>query len=794
MDSPQASVEYSQDFESKGPNESPSKKYDGDFEPFESDANSMLLFGNAIDLTDNGAEDIPGTSPLPGEEIMDKYGDGFDASVDDLDASAEYEKLLSENPETAAKLSRLLEEDVDDNLDGHSLSMDSSVSIGAIGDHELDEQLLSDEENSIDQLISDLNESTQGANGSEMSRQLSIKKLLELQEREEQKAKEDAIRKQQRKANKKALKPSVGINSKPTLIPKGSSRTSSKSSKVSSMDAGNVSAGNSIVSGDSSVSTINTLPQAVLPPKSAGMRPATTKSGSTSRSNTRTGARPPGSRGVAGSRVSSRGPGSRGMTPLFFDGAVGDTSFNPISQAPVTSHIGHDTKHDKAILERELDNAYKRIALYASENEKLRARLDHSALQHEFDTMKDILEQQDEKIEKLTDDKRGLEKITRAQGKSLIAMQHKQVADGLVTGPALRIPVHKPAPYNNHYPPRHAQVGLGASESSDSHPAPVHDPRDIQIRILIQRVRRNQLQIKDLRTKDKTTSRSLKKAEKSNAALKEKVVSLTNSLNELAMHYNNNIAMVQQQGLQGDSVISSTSKGGEPYGIHMAGGGNGAMNEGSSVFVGGSSIIGGGGSSVIDGSSVLGVTLSNVQDSVATAHTVHALQHDVRKLQSIIDRQRISHMKQISGLRNALLHSQETKLKMQDEFMTQERTIKSQIAVVKQLKETCEELADANQRLLMASDFYTHTSRPQQPPSPQPAPPSQPAMSKSFTRPVPKPALVGTQHLSRPKAPVMSHDYVVHGIESPGTTTGPFSPYPESTDSRDNTFLTNSQD
>jgi len=785
------SVEYSEDFENKSPNgkntlESPSGKYDGEFEPFESDADSMLLFGNAIDLTDNAVDDIPGTSPLPGEAIMDKYGDGFDASVDDVDASAEYNNL------------QLVEEGEDVNpIDGLSLSIDSSLSVGAIGGRELDEELLSDEENSIDQLISDLNESNQGV-GNEMSRQLSIKKLLEMQEREETKAKEEQARKQLRKANKKTTKLSVGINSKPTLITKNNSKASSKSSKVSSLGEGNVSAANSIVSKDSSVSTINTLPQAVMPPKSANTRPGTTKSGGSSRAGTRTGARPPGNRGIAGpSRGANRG-GSRGAMPLRSE--AGLENFVPISQAPVTSHIGHDTKHDKAILERELDNAYKRIALYASENEKLRARLDHSALQQEFDTMKDILEQQDEKIEKLTVDKRGLEKITRAQGKSLVAMQHRGVADSLVTGPAMRIPVHKPAPYNNHYPPRNANMGLGSSDSSEdaAHPEPVLDPRDIQIRILVQRVRRNQLQIKDLRTKDKTTSRSLKKAEKSNEGLTAKVKSLTDSLNELAMHYNNNIAMVQQQSLQGDSVVSSTSKGGtsglDPYSFPI--GGNHPLNEGSSVFAGGgSSIIAGGGSSVIEGSSVLGATLSHVQDNMSTAHTVHALQHDVRKLQSIVDRQRTAHMKQVSGLRNALLHSQETKLKMQDEFMLQERTIKAQIAVVKQLKDTCEELADANQRLLLASDFYTQTNRPQQqqPPSPQPAPPPQPAMTRSFTRPVPKPASVGTQHLSKPKSAVMTSDFVVHGIESPPTASGPFSPNPESTDHRDGTFLTNSQ-
>lgn len=864
MASPQPSVEYSEDFESKSPDgKSLSRKFEGDFEPFESDANSMLLFGDAIDLTNTSVDEIPGTSPLPGEAIMDKYGDGFDPTTDDLDASAEYEKILKENPEEVVNTLQALEEesngDVDNNDGGGdsdgdgdgdedndgdgddaglSMSMDSSLSMGAIGGRELDEELLSDEENSIEHLIAELNESSstgrQGGDSREnreMQRQLSIKKLLELQEREEQKALAEAERKRHRKAKKGILKQGVG----------GSGVAGTAGSKVSSKGSGSkvasnngsigiaasgpasamVSAGNSVISEDSSVSTINTLPglragqvqSQGQPSLSADLRPTTTKSGGNSRATTQTGARPPGSRGIGSRGIGSRGPGSRGIGSrgigsrgvagsLLFEGGSSDLAPNPINNAGVvTSHIGQDVKHDKAILERELDNAYKRIALYASENEKLRARLDHSALQQEFDTMKDILEEQDVKIEKLTGDKKGLEQINRAQGKTLLAMQYKQTAASMVTGPgAMRIPIHKPAPYNNHYPPRNAAI-LGGSESSEStaHPEPILDPKDIQIRILIQRVRRNQVDIKDLRSKVKTTTRSLNKSEKLNATLKLKVESLTNSLNELAMHYNNNITMVQQ--LHGDSGVSRCLGGDgestiDPYSIHMGkvghvggGGVNGGsvMNENSSVFAGGgSSIIAGGGSSVIDGSSVLGQTLSNVQENMSTAHTVHALQHDIRKLQSIVDRQRTAHMKQVSGLRNALLHSQETKVKMQEEFMVQERTIKAQIAVVKQLRDTCEELADANQRLLLASDFYTQTNRPQQQPSSpqQPKPPSQP-LAMTNKRPVPKPASVGNLHMSRPKGgQMMTSDFVVQGIESPTAKGpaggGPFSPHPES--------------
>ena len=95
------------------------------------------------------------------------------------------------------------------------------------------------------------------------------------------------------------------------------------------------------------------------------------------------------------------------------------------------------------------------------------------------------------------------------------------------------------------------------------------------------------------------------------------------------------------------------------------------------------------------------------------------------------------------------------------------------------MKETCEDLAEANQRLLSASDFYTNT--PQSPHVTNTSPsihtnsnhisPIQPRTQQTHTtRPVPTNRVIKSaipHHSdglkSKSKAPVMSMDYVVFG-------------------------------
>lgn len=98
---------------------------------------------------------------------------------------------------------------------------------------------------------------------------------------------------------------------------------------------------------------------------------------------------------------------------------------------------------------------------------------------------------------------------------------------------------------------------------------------------------------------------------------------------------------------------------------------------------------------------------------------------------------------------------------------------------MKKLKETCEDLAEANQRLLAASDFYTNT--PKSPiqtnstPKSKYTSPVQPRNQPHVTRPVPASHRVIKQAIPqhsgglKAKAPVMSIDYVVfgdHGVEN----------------------------
>ena len=680
-------MSYSEDFES-GNEGSPihgrgyssslgsPEKYSDVFETFESDANSMLILGNPIDYTANFEEcDIPGASPVLDDDILGKFDSkmqyGFDENVDDDD-----QDIIDEEVEVF---------DEDDSL------VSSDVSMGAVGSINLEDDFLTDDEGNIDKLITDIENRKQDEHGD-----LSIQELLLMQQEEEKK---NLVRKTKSRTKKIKKK----INSKHVMIAEQSNNINNKSDTSSTLinnsnsivvntelvvpitvaQKGNADSRKGSIPGKGKVGSRKSSKS--IPPESlssvdnnSGIVPTTnniigvnnnnnnprTMTGNGSRgshSNSRRSSPIRTSRDSRRTSVSSR-HANRAVSPLI----VEDLAPNVLNLAGsiVSQVTQYDAKHTNSILERELDNALKRVSLYAQENEKLRARLDHSAIKAEFELMKSVINQQDSQIEELKGNNKGLSNVNRAQERKLLAIQQKSINDSYLPGVGAGVIVPSQQPYNKFHRknnPFLANASVISENSQVSHIKPILDPKDIQIQILVQRVRRSQIIIKETRTKNKEYYQLNKRNKKEIKNLNQKVETLTTALNELAMHYNNNIIQVNGgsssivgSNMQGNSMISA------PLSVD-----NFTVNGNNSIFG--------------DNSTAVGMTLSTVQDNVSATTTIHKLERQVKQLQMIIDRQRQTHMKQISVLRNALLHCQEGKTKIHDDYILQEKQIKHQV-------------------------------------------------------------------------------------------------------------------
>lgn len=727
------SVAYSEDFENESGIES--DHYEDSFEAFESDANSMLILGAPIDINAPTAEcDIPGSSPAPGEEI-DKYNDSpSPAPLEDTiaedkafenDCNNDFVEEMGDNVKSIVlnDKSDMDEEDEEAFLDGlgNGDSMDSGV--GDDGDsHVSNEELrnigeayLDDEDELIiDSVIRNI-ELEQGAISSsrastaksgEIHKEMSADDLLDKygiddliehlgKDEDERQQKQELlllaeelnmteedqhdilnyqnatkIRKMSPKKKKVTISepPIPEVDSENTLepIPENKSiqpaRPSDDAGNTSGRRSGNGTAGGRRVSAGSRRSSVNSIGNNRK--NSVGSVSSSRRASVVSNVDSVIPSVPNSRKSSRGSRISTRNSSRSSVrrsndSPSLDPPAVGAGPPVLSLGGSVVSHVAFDQKHNNSILQRELDNALKRVALYASENEALRKRLDHSAIQTEFELMKSVINEQDNCIVNLESENRGLENISRSQGKKLAALHLKGIAEKDRYASPLRIPTHP----NN-------------SISSESAELPPQNPKDVQIQILLHRVRKTQAQLQELRARDKKTSATVKKLRKTNESLKGKITTLTGSLNELAMHYNNNITLVQQQlyakqqglgedSLGTDSLVDQFSTvGGVPCNNKFA------LCEGSSVT----------GCSVIEGASVaLGAHLSSVQDSMTHSGVVAKLKHDIQQLQGIVDRQRVAHAKQISTMRTSLLHCQESKMKIQEDFLLQEKQIKQQV-------------------------------------------------------------------------------------------------------------------
>mmetsp|Transcript_21374 Transcript_21374/g.36008 ORF Transcript_21374/g.36008 Transcript_21374/m.36008 type:complete len:618 (+) Transcript_21374:58-1911(+) len=86
----------------------------------------------------------------------------------------------------------------------------------------------------------------------------------------------------------------------------------------------------------------------------------------------------------------------------------------------IQSHVSHDAKHHRSIVERQLRCALQQVNSYRKENSYLTKMIDASAIHAEFNALKIQNDEQRNVIKKLTEEKRSLLLIQRNQEKSLL--------------------------------------------------------------------------------------------------------------------------------------------------------------------------------------------------------------------------------------------------------------------------------------------------------------------------------------------------------------------------------------
>lgn len=86
----------------------------------------------------------------------------------------------------------------------------------------------------------------------------------------------------------------------------------------------------------------------------------------------------------------------------------------------IQSHVAHDAKHHRSIIERQLKCALQQVHSYRKENAMLTKMIDTSTIHAEFNALRSKNEEQKSIIKQLTEEKRALLHVQRNQEKSLI--------------------------------------------------------------------------------------------------------------------------------------------------------------------------------------------------------------------------------------------------------------------------------------------------------------------------------------------------------------------------------------
>ena len=91
------------------------------------------------------------------------------------------------------------------------------------------------------------------------------------------------------------------------------------------------------------------------------------------------------------------------------------------------------------------------------------------------------------------------------------------------------------------------------------------------------------------------------------------------------------------------------------------------------------------------------------------SNTETSLRRTVNQLQKSITVQKSSYTREINHLKEDLLKSRDEVTRFEEELDARERHARAQILIVKQLRQTCDELEAGNERLMLASEVYSQT-------------------------------------------------------------------------------------
>jgi hypothetical protein len=92
----------------------------------------------------------------------------------------------------------------------------------------------------------------------------------------------------------------------------------------------------------------------------------------------------------------------------------------------ITSSIAKNSRHTRAVVEKQLQIALNQINSYRKENEFITKKLDMSIVHQELDRQKQIIHDQEQRIRELMDENRALQSVRRGHEKQLLVVEREK--------------------------------------------------------------------------------------------------------------------------------------------------------------------------------------------------------------------------------------------------------------------------------------------------------------------------------------------------------------------------------
>ena len=317
-------------------------------------------------------------------------------------------------------------------------------------------------------------------------------------------------------------------------------------------------------------------------------------------------------------------------------------------------------------IQKQFDLALKRLHVAERERKLLEQKLNASAAQAELVRLRSLADQQGKRLKSLEADKRALEGRMRHQAHKL-----QEAEAGM----------EKLRDYGNN-----------SSMSSER-----------QIEILLERVRRLTAQVKQLREQGKEKDARLKSQGQKVQKLKAYIES----------HIKQHLKVNQAPSGVHDSVTSRTHYNEDDL----------SLIDGGSMFTADANVEGMSELQALrhqldqldnDASLVSGPARMQDSDTATGKDKEAVLRRSVTQLKRSLAVQRKGFTKEIRDLQHELKESRQNEERLEKLLDERERHAHAQVLAVKQLRQTCEELEEGNNRLMLASDIYSRPVQPQE--------------------------------------------------------------------------------